>query len=279
MNPINKMMPFLNLRPSCLSIFLLTIVISSTQISVVSAATADTSNNLSNVEQLQNNGQSLWSKAFKPYNDIIKTYNTWKQSFDKYSKIFTLSQGGFSKKNQDELIKIILSATGALDAPDPMDSGERIREAIAKNKAESFKTSPSTQGTDAETDWHRVFTYGQSQSVLGVEGQKAQAQGIETSDYAVNTSLEQAEAAQSDVITQDLIKRAVIQSAQAAIIARSQHLESQKQSRALAAANINLADISETLDSQSRVEDMQSNAGARQLIESAAQAGGYWQKQ
>ncbi|WP_341531434.1 hypothetical protein WKK05_37640 (plasmid) [Nostoc sp. UHCC 0302] len=279
MTPTNKMMSVFQVRCSSLSLLLSITILVIAHGSLVKAATTDTSSNLPNVEQLQDNEQSFWSKTLKPYNDILKTYNTWKQSFDKYSKIFTLSQGGLSKEKQDELIQIILSTTGALDAPDPIDSGERIREAIAKNQAESFKTSPSTQGTDAETDWHRAFTYGQSRSVLGGEGQKAQSQEAQASSQALAISSQQAEAAQSDVVTQDILKKIALQNVQAGNIARSQHLESQKQSRALAAANINLADISKTLDGQSRVEDMQSNAGARQLIESAAQASGYWQKQ
>ncbi|MHC5826975.1 MAG: hypothetical protein ACYT04_66680 [Nostoc sp.] len=70
-----------------------------------------------------------------------------------------------------------------------------------------------------------------------------------------------------------------VQNLQTAVVSKSIHAEAQKQSRSLAAANINLTDISSRMDEQARLEQQESNAAARQILQSAAALDSYWKNQ
>ncbi|MBD2438847.1 hypothetical protein H6G69_18845 [Nostoc sp. FACHB-110] len=98
------------------------------------------------------------------------------------------------------------------------------------------------------------------------------------SNYAVETSSALSDESQNDVITQEILKKMAIQNLQTAIMTKSIHSESQKQTRALSAANINLSDISSRLDEQARKEQAQSNSSAMQILGTAAFADAFWEQ-
>jgi hypothetical protein len=106
-----------------------------------------------------------------------------------------------------------------------------------------------------------------------------QSQEAAITNDATAQSSENANAAQQDVVTQDILKKVAIQNLQSVVIAKSIHSEAQKQSRSLAAANINLADISSRMDSLAAVKDQESNAATRQIIQSAAVTDSFWKNQ
>ncbi|MBE9086198.1 hypothetical protein IQ278_29565 [Tolypothrix sp. LEGE 11397] len=99
------------------------------------------------------------------------------------------------------------------------------------------------------------------------------------SNQALATSSNNTDEVQNDVITQDILKKMAVQNLQTTIITKSIHSESQKQTRALSAANINLSDISSRLDEQARQEQANSNSSAKQIIGAAAFADSFWGKQ
>ncbi|MHC5863580.1 MAG: hypothetical protein ACYTXM_43340, partial [Nostoc sp.] len=86
---------------------------------------------------------------------------------------------------------------------------------------------------------------------LGVDGQQVQAQEADLTNNALSTSSTNADNAQSDIVTQDILKKMAIQNLQNVVISKAIHSETQKQTRALAAANVNLVDISKNISSQS----------------------------
>ncbi|MFN6562424.1 MAG: hypothetical protein RMY28_021895 [Nostoc sp. ChiSLP01] len=179
----------------------------------------------------------------------------------------------------EELTKEINSTVGDLGIPDPLDAGKKIKDIISKQDFDLLETNSSVQAQGAVIDWNQQYSRGQAQSVLGVSGQKVQVQEAEISNDAAVTSLDNAQAAQEDVITQDILKKIAIQNLQGATIAKSIHAESQKQSRALAAANINLADISSRSNEQARKQQAESNATAREIIRSSAAIDAFWEEQ
>ncbi len=171
------------------------------------------------------------------------------------------------------------STIGDLGIPDPLDAGRQIKDAIAKKDAGLLETNPILQAQSAVIDWNEQYSRGQAQSILGAEGQKVQAQEAEISNDAAVTSLDNAQTAQADVITQDILKKIAIQNLQGAVITKSIHAESQKQSRALATANINLADISNRANEQAKKQQAESNATAREIVRSAAAVDAFWEDQ
>ncbi|WP_414553448.1 hypothetical protein [Anabaena sp. CCY 0017] len=177
-----------------------------------------------------------------------------------------------------EIKKGIESTIGDLGIPDPLEAGDKISKILEKQEYELLKPNPRSQGQDAKHEWNRQYTLGQSQSTLGAAGQKVQAQEAELTNNALATSIAIGDAAQEDIITQDILKKIAVQNIQGVIISKSIQSEAQKQSRALAAANINLTDISTRMDEKSRKEEAEARATASQILEAAAFRDGFWSK-
>jgi hypothetical protein len=203
-----------------------------------------------------------------------QVFNSLKTYINQYGNKFSHSWGELNS----ELKQSIESELGDLGIPDPLSAGDKIAEVIGKQKPDLVTTDPGIQGQNAQHEWHQHYTYGQSESTLGSEGQKVQAQEAEISKNAVETSSDIADNAQGDIVTQDILKKMAIQNLQGVIITKSIQGEAQKQTRSLAAANINLADISGHMTEQARKEELESRSSAKQIIESAAFNDGFWEK-
>ena len=202
-------------------------------------------------------------------------YNSLQVSINNYQKEFTKAVG----KLEAELNQAIQSSVGDLGIPDPLKAGKNIEKVLQKQETELLVLDPRIQAKDAIREWNQQYTRGQSQSVLGGEGQRVQAQEAQITNDAILQSSDNADAAQQDVITQDILKKIAVQNLQTAVVSKSIHAEAQKQSRSLAAANINLADISNRMDEQARLEQQESNAAARQILQSAAVNDAFWENQ
>ncbi|WP_242072209.1 hypothetical protein [Nostoc sp. FACHB-110] len=213
---------------------------------------------------------------------FLETYNGLQESIDKYRQDFSISWSNIIK----DVDGLINSTKGDLGTPDPTSAGERIRKAIEKNKQQQDATvvptldsSPEIDGRNAERDFHQQYTLGQSQSVLGANGQRIQRQEAEISNDAVASTSDLADTAQQDVVTQDILKKIAAQNLQATIINKSLHSEAQKQTRALATANINLADISSRMDEQAKEQERQTTAAVRSAVLSSAAIDAFWSNQ
>ena len=218
--------------------------------------------------QSQQNSQSFLTQFQQIYSSL-QTY------VSNYQNEFTKNLG----KLEAELTQAIESSVGDLGIPDPLKAGKNIEKVIEKQEGNLLTLDPRIQADNAVKDWNQQYTRGQSESVLGVEGQKVQSQEAAITNDATAQSSENAAAAQQDVITQDILKKVAIQNLQSVVIAKSIHSEAQKQSRSLAAANINLADISSRMDEQAAVKDQESSAATRQIIQSAAVTDSFWKNQ
>ncbi|WP_242044803.1 hypothetical protein [Anabaena azotica] len=170
------------------------------------------------------------------------------------------------------------STVGDLGIPDPLESGKKIRGIVEGREVDLVQTSSQAQGRDAQRSWNQSYTYSLSQSVLGGDGQKTQAREIEVGNDAVQTSSDLSDEAQNDVITQDILKKMAVQNVQSVSLQKLLQSEEQKQTRLMAAAGINLSDMSSRLDEQSRREQAQSNSSAVQILNTAAFADAFWEK-
>ncbi len=224
--------------------------------------------NAANAQSNNNSNKSLLSQ-------FQEIYNSLQVSINNYQKEFTKAVG----KLEAELNQAIQSSVGDLGIPDPLNAGKNIEKVLQKQETQLLVLDPRIQAKDAIREWDQQYTRGQSQSILGNEGQRVQAQEAEITNDAIGQSSDNANAAQQDVITQDILKKMAVQNLQTAVVSKSIHAEAQKQSRSLAAANINLADISGRMDEQARLEQQESNAAARQILQSAAALDSYWKNQ
>ena len=219
------------------------------------------------------NAQTNQNQSF--LTQFQQIYSSLQAYISNYQKEFSKSLG----KLEAELNQAIESSVGDLGIPDPLKAGKNIEKVIEKQKGDLLILDPRIQADNAIKDWNQQYTRGQSQSVLGAEGQKVQSQEAETTNDATSQSSENANAAQDDVITQDILKKMATQNLQSVVIAKSIHSEAQKQSRSLAVTNINLADISGRMDEQAAAKDQESNAATRQIIQSAAANDSFWKNQ
>lgn len=217
----------------------------------------------------QTNQNQSFLTQFQQIYSSLQTY------ISNYQKEFTRSLG----KLEAELNQAIESSIGDLGIPDPLKAGKNIEKIIQKQEGNLLTLDPRIQAENAVKDWNQQYTLGQSESVLGIEGQRVQSQEAGITNDATSQSSENANAAQDDVITQDILKKVAIQNLQNAVIAKSIHSESQKQSRSLAVTNINLADISSRMDEQAAAKDQESSAATRQIIQSAAANDSFWKNQ
>lgn len=202
-------------------------------------------------------------------------YSSLQTYINNYQREFSKSLGKLSA----ELTQAIESSVGDLGIPDPLKAGKNIEKVIQKQEGNLLILDPRIQARDAIKDWNQQYTRGQSQSVLGAEGQRVQSQEAAITNEATAQSSENAIAAQDDVITQDILKKVAIQNLQGVVIAKSIHAETQKQSRSLAVTNMNLADISSRMDEQAAAKNQESNAASRQIIQSAASTDSFWKNQ
>lgn len=210
---------------------------------------------------------------------FLEQFQQVMKSLQSYIKVYSEEFSQQSKdSNKDEDLEIAITSTnGIMGIPDPLKAGKNIKVIIQKQDTDLVDTDSQTKGENAQRQWHQAYTYGLSGSVLGTEGQKTQAQEAEISNYAVESSSNNSEAAQNDVITQDILKKMAVQNLQTTVITKSIHGEAQKQTRALSAANINLSDISSRLDEQARKEQSNNNSSAKQILGAAAFADAFWE--
>lgn len=217
----------------------------------------------------QTNQNQSFLTQFQQIYSSLQTY------ISNYQKEFTKSLG----KLEAELNQAIESSIGDLGIPDPLKAGKNIEKVIQKQEGNLLTLDPRIQAENAVKDWNQKYTLGQSESVLGALGQRVQSQEAAITNDAASQSSENANAAQQDVVTQDILKKVVIQNLQSAVIAKSIHTEAQKQSRSLAVTNINLANISSRMGEQAAAQDQESSAAARQIIQSAAVSDSFWKNQ
>jgi len=222
---------------------------------------------------LRANAQASQNQSF--LTQFQQIYSSLQTYVSNYQKEFTKSLG----KLEAELTQAIESSVGDLGIPDPLKAGKNIEKVIQKQEGDLLILDPRIQADNAIKEWNQQYTRGQSESVLGAEGQRVQSQSAAITNDATAQSSKNAAAAQQDVITQDILKKVAIQNLQSVVIAKSIHSEAQKQSRSLAAANINLADISSRMDEQAAAKDQESNAATRQIIQSAAVTDSFWKNQ
>ncbi len=219
------------------------------------------------------NAQTNQNQSF--LTQFQQIYSSLQTYVSNYQKEFTKSLG----KLEAELTQAIESSVGDLGIPAPLKAGKNIEKVIQKQEGDLLILDPRIQADNAVKEWNQQYTRGQSESVLGAEGQRVQSQEAAITNDATAQSSENAAAAQDDVVTQDILKKVAIQNFQSVVITKSIHTEAQKQSRSLAAVNINLADISSRMDEQAAVKDQESNAATRQIIQSAAVTDSFWKNQ
>ena len=273
----------LNFRHYCLKLILILVL---TGIFLPTKANAKSNNFkekegeiVEKVKQIETKGDTILGAAKHlgvhgtTFDHVVQAFNGLKTYIDKYTNKFENSWSSI-----EGLKGKINNSIGVLKIPDPLQAADEILKAVLKQKIESNGIDPGIKGENASKEFHRAYTYGQSGSVLGKGGQKAQLEESQNTQLAVDTSSSQANDAQSDVVTQDILKKIAVQNLQAQKIQKSLQDEEQKQTRLAATTAMNLADISEGLDKQTRKEQLEKQNYRREILGTATFNNTFWEK-
>ncbi|MDZ8140698.1 MAG: hypothetical protein RM049_36305 [Nostoc sp. DedQUE04] len=116
------------------------------------------------------NAQASQNQSF--LTQFQQIYSSLQTYISNYQKEFTKSLG----KLEAELTQAIESSVGDLGIPDPLKAGKNIEKVIQKQEGALLILDPRIQADNAIKDWNQQYTRGQSESVLGIEGQRVQSQ-------------------------------------------------------------------------------------------------------
>ena len=217
--------------------------------------------------------EKITSRVNQQYSQVKQQIESQIQNL---GRDFTGSLGQLSQEVQSQVQAKINSTIGALGLPDLVKAGEQIESTISNTKADILHLDPRIKGKNAREDWNRKYTTNQAQSVLGTEGQKTMQQRQEVARLAVDTASSNAEAAQSDLVTQDIMKKVALQNAQIAKVLDLVQDSLQQQNQIAATQNVNLSDIAQNLSTSERRKQNEAQANVNAIYRNAAFADGFW---
>ena len=142
-------------------------------------------------------------------------------------------------------------ATGVLGLPDPTKSRNEVE------KVASSSHNPVYSGDLATNEVDRQITRGAVNATLGQEGQQAIKQQADQTQNSVGLVQQQAQAAQAEVVTQNVMKQIALQNAQTGAILGSLRADSLQAAQRQELTNLNLTNISRSVDAQNQAMQAQ----------------------
>lgn len=142
----------------------------------------------------------------------------------------------------------INSAIGVLGLPDPITARKGVEETLSDS---DVAVNPLDRATN-EVD--RQITRSTAAATLGTEGQQRTQQEITATKQSVDLVQQQAQQAQEEVVTQNVMKRIAQQNTQISAMLGAMRNDSLQSAQRQELANINLTNISRSLDSQNQAK-------------------------
>ncbi len=203
---------------------------------------------------------------------INEQYSKVTQYIQSLSSDFSQGLGELSGEVQSQINKTI----GDLGIPDMVRAGKNIEDVLAGKPTDILHLDARTQGKNARQNWNQQYTTAQSEGILGVEGQKAMHRESEVAQAAADTASQNADAAQGDIVTQEVLKKIALQNAQITQVLKLVQGSLSEQTKIGAAANVNLSNISENLSIEQRRKQNESQGVVNAIYRNAAFADGFW---
>jgi hypothetical protein len=173
------------------------------------------------------------------------------------SSDFTRGIDKLSGEVQSQINQQLNQVIKASGLPDLVRKRQEIEEAIAGIKTGVLEVDARIQGKNARQVWNQQYTVFQADGILGAEGQQKNEQERQVSQMAVDTTFKNAQEAQNDFITQDIIKKIATQNAQTTAVLQLVQGSLIEQNKLTAVANVNLADISQNLATAQQKQQLQ----------------------
>ncbi|WP_041237811.1 hypothetical protein [Gloeothece citriformis] len=175
---------------------------------------------------------------------------------------------------EDSMTGILEDVTGELGIPDPIEARSQIQEKVdqAGETDDPFIVNPELYGIELGNISDRSATALSVKTVLSQEGQEQMTEEIEQSSEVVQSILDTSDEAQSYNSTQDVVKALARINAQQSVITAMQHASSLRNRTDAQFTNLNLANISRSLDEQNRDKQAQSTVDGFLLLNLTSQS-------
>lgn len=172
------------------------------------------------------------------------------------------------------ITSILQQVVGEMGIPDMAKARSTIENNVdqASKIPEPLQISPELYGIDLANLGDRAATNLSIQTVLSDQGQKQMREEIEQSSEVIQSVLDSSNQAQSYDSTQDVVKALARINAQQSVIAGMHHAAFVKARIDTQFTNLNLANISRTLDQQNRDDQSQSALNGLLLLNLTAQS-------
>jgi hypothetical protein len=185
---------------------------------------------------------SVRAKVFEPLRQQLDSWNAYVSSIlsDKL-KPLAESLGG-------DLQAAINETMGVLGLPDPTQTRKKVEEIGAHS------TVPINNAERTANEVDRQVTRAVADMTLGKAGQQLTKEQVEKTHELIQQVQEQAEAAQGEVVTQNVMKQIADQNAQTAAILGAMRADGLRLQQSQDLANTNLTNISRAVDGQSQAK-------------------------
>jgi hypothetical protein len=172
------------------------------------------------------------------------------------------------------ITSILQDVVGEMGIPDTAKARSTIQDKVdgAGETPDPFQASPEVYGIELGNLGDRAATNLSVQTVLSDEGQQQMRSEIEQSSEVIQSIIDTSNEAQGYDSTQDVVKALARMNAQQSVIAGMHHASSLKARTDTQFTNLNLANISRSLDQQNRDSQSQSAVNGILLLNLTAQS-------
>ncbi|MGB6300301.1 MAG: hypothetical protein WBF90_29590 [Rivularia sp. (in: cyanobacteria)] len=213
-------------------------------------------------------GSSAYAlKISNPLTALVEQWQEQTRSLDKYiSSTISRKLDNLSESLQGDLQTVISEATGVLGLPDAAE----VREEIEVWAVDNDNAVNSVDRASNEVE--RQITRADSDTSLSKEGQENMKAQVEKTQASIETVSVFSDAAQNDVVTQNVMKRIAQQNTQITGILGAMRTDGLKSKQSQDLANINLTNISRSLDGQNQARQKESVGQGFSNLRTASQA-------
>ena len=182
-----------------------------------------------------------------PLVTVIERLQEQTGSVNKYiSSTISRKLDNLSESLEGDLQAVVQEAAGVLGLPDAAE----VRKEIEEIASDSNNAVNSVDRATNELD--RQITRAQTETTLSKEGQKSMEAEVEKTQTSIETVSIFSDAAQNDVVTQNVMKRIAQQNIQISGILGAMRSDGLKSKQSQDFANLNLTNISRSLDGQNQ---------------------------
>jgi hypothetical protein len=198
---------------------------------------------------------------------IVKDWQQQLTSLNKYvSSILSRKLEPLAQSLGRDLQAAVGDAVGAVLLPDSTETRGKIEDIAAKSDRAIATVERATNEVD------RQITRANSDSTLSKEGQQNTKEQVEKIQVTIEQVQASGEAAQDDVVTQNVMKRIAQQNTQTATILGAMRTDGLKSKQSQDLANLNLTNISRSLDGQNQARQKESVGQGFSNLRTASQA-------